>query len=273
MANRKRPTPKRPPAARPAGATAPAAPAAKGRSPRPWIIGGGVAVIVVLAAIIAVAAGGGDDDKDTSRDTSPGTSAAIVLPSLPGDNAGEDGAAPTAGPPSGSAAPAEFQEVTVTGDALERLPKSGDDPEIGNQAPALSGFGFDGSPVEVTPGDGRPTLVVFLAHWCPHCNREVPRLVEWNDAGEVPADLRIVGVSTGADDAAPNWPPSEWIADENWPWPVMADTEDQVAAAAYGLPGYPYFVLIGADGTVLDRQSGEVPIDTLEDVLAANGIQ
>lgn len=271
MANKKRPTPKRPPAPRAGAPLPPPAPAPARSKALPWIIGGGIAVIVAFAAIIAIAAGGGDDgDDDVARDTSPATTEAIALPSIPGDET--DDVQVTAGPPSGAAEPGEYQAVTVSGDALERLP-DGDDPAIGVTAPALSGFGFDGTPVTVTPGDGRPTMVVFLAHWCPHCNREVPRLVEWNDAGDVPADLNIVGVSTGARSDAPNWPPSEWIADSDWPWPVMADTEDQTAAAAYGLPGYPYFVLLGADGTVLYRESGEVPIDRLEDILADHGIQ
>ena len=31
---------------------------------------------------------------------------------------------------------------------------------------------FDGTPVEIAP-DGKAKLVVFLAHWCPHCRAEV----------------------------------------------------------------------------------------------------
>lgn len=251
MAKRKRPTP------RPTGSTLP--PPSPPPNRTPWFIGGGVVLVVVIAAIIAVvASGGGDDDTDATLSRVSTTTAGVTLPII--------------GPPVESAAPGEYQDVTVTGEALSRLP-DGDDPAVGATAPGLQGFSFDGTPVSVTPGDGQPTMVVFLAHWCPHCNREVPRLVGWNDDGRVPAGLRIVGVSTGARDDAPNWPPSEWIADEDWPWPVMADTEEQVAAAAYGLPGYPFFVVIGADGTVLHRQSGEVPIDTLEQVLASVGIQ
>jgi thiol-disulfide isomerase/thioredoxin len=252
MANRKRPTPKRP-VTRPAGSrrATPARPAAAGPNRMPWIIGGAIAAIVVIVAVIAIVAGGGDDgDDDTAaRDTSPTTTVA------------------------GGVAPAEFQDVTVSGDALDRMPETGDDPAIGTTPPALSGFGLNGAPITIDPASGKPTMVVFLAHWCPHCNREVPRLVEWNDGGGVPADLQIIGVSSGARDDAPNWPPSEWIEDVNWPWPVMADSQDQLAAQAYGLPGYPYFVLIGADGQVKYRQSGEVPISQLEQILADAGIQ
>jgi len=59
------------------------------------------------------------------------------------------------------------------------LPESGDDSTLGLIAPTLNGHAFDGSNLSVTPGDGKPYMIVFLAHWCPHCNREVPRLIEW----------------------------------------------------------------------------------------------
>ena len=44
----------------------------------------------------------------------------------------------------------------------------------------------------------KPTLLVFLAHWCPHCNREVPELIKLNDAGGIPADLDVIGISTAS---------------------------------------------------------------------------
>jgi len=40
---------------------------------------------------------------------------------------------------------------------------------------------------------------VFLAHWCPHCNREIPELNAWRDSGEVPADLQVVAVTTAVE--------------------------------------------------------------------------
>jgi thiol-disulfide isomerase/thioredoxin len=103
---------------------------------------------------------------------------------------------------------------------------------------------------------------VFLAHWCPHCRRELPKLVEWEKGGGVPAGVDVVGVATATDPAAPNYPPSEWLADAGWPWPVMADSDTSTAAQAMGLPSYPYFVLLKGDGTVALRLTGEV--DTAE---------
>src|SRR5215207_9737480 len=105
-------------------------------------------------------------------------------------NRGSDG--------SNDAAPNDQQTrpVQVAGTALPRLADSGADPAIGTKAPALTGQSFDGSPVVVTPGQ-RPTLLVFVAHWCPHCRAEVPRLVQWLTSPQTPSGLDVVAVSTG----------------------------------------------------------------------------
>ena len=110
----------------------------------------------------------------------------------------------------------------------------------------------------ITPGGGTPKLVVFVAHWCPHCQREVPLLVQWMASGQKPADLEVVAVSTGNNLSDENSPASAWLQREKWPTPVMADSGDNTAADAYGLPGYPYLVVLGADGTVKARTSGEM---------------
>ena len=95
--------------------------------------------------------------------------------------------------------------------------------------------------------------VVFVAHWCPHCNAEVPVLLEWRDSGAIPEELQIFGVSTAVTDTRPNFPPDEWLADFGWDWPTMADDAQATAFRAYGGTGFPYFVIVGADGTVKAR--------------------
>lgn len=157
--------------------------------------------------------------------------------------------------------------VAVEGQTLDPLSDSGADTSIGAPAPSLVGANFDGSPVSVVPGEGGPYMVVFLAHWCPHCNAEIPRLIEWKQSGAVPADLQVIGVSTGVASDRPNYPPSQWVVTKQWPWPVMADSAAQDAAAAYGVSGYPFFAIVGADGTVKVRASGELEIDALNEIV------
>jgi thiol-disulfide isomerase/thioredoxin len=166
----------------------------------------------------------------------------------------------------------EFQNVVVVGDPL---PKFGDgaDTAIGMTAPVLEGFGFLGNEVTTTPGT--PMLLVFLAHWCPFCQKEVPVLVNWNSSGTVPDNLDVIAITTGTDEAQPNFPPSVWLANEKWPelWPVLVDNKDQTASNAFGLAGYPFMTLIGSDGKVLWRNSGEISAEALtEAVNAALGL-
>lgn len=254
MANKKRPTPK-PRAKTPSSApVAPPPPPPKARSKAPWFIAGGVAVVVVIAAIIAIAAGGGDDDN-AAQDTS---TTAAVGPTAP----------TTTIDPTLTVPPGEYQDVTVTGASLDRYDSdASSDPAIGTTPPTLQGFTFDGAPITIDPSAGKATMVVFVAHWCPHCNREVPRLVDWYESGKVPADLQVIGVSTSAQSSAPNWPPSKWLADKGWPWPVLVDSQKQDAAFAYGLPSYPYFVVFDASGKVVARQSGELPIEDIQQIV------
>jgi thioredoxin-related protein len=50
-------------------------------------------------------------------------------------------------------------------------------------------------------------------------------------------------------------------------WPVIADSADKKAANAFGLSGYPFFVLVDAQGKVFKRLSGEIPMDQLTEII------
>ena len=164
----------------------------------------------------------------------------------------------------------EFSDITVTGDALPAFDSvsTATDTAIGLPAPVVSGKGFTGTEI-TTDGAGTPTLLVFLAHWCPHCQREVPLLVQWEKDGKTPTGVDVIAVATGTDPANPNFPPSEWLAREEFPalWPVIADSADKKAANAFGLSGYPYFVLVDAQGNVFKRLSGEIPMYELTAII------
>ena len=199
-----------------------------------WLVGGVIAAVIAIAAIVAISASSKKDQ--------------LAVGTVQ-----------------------EFSEVAVTGDALPAFDSAANpDPAVGMTAPTLTGKSFTGN-VVTTESTGTPTLTIFLAHWCPHCQREVPLLVEWEKSGKMPAGIDIVAVATGTDSANPNYPPSEWLARENFPatWPVMADSVDKVGGNAFGLAGYPYFVLVGGDGKVLWRASGEVPMDELTATILA----
>jgi thioredoxin-related protein len=49
----------------------------------------------------------------------------------------------------------------------------------------------------------------------------------------------------------------------------MADSLEKTAGDAYGVTGYPYFVLVGKDGKVAKRMSGELPMSELTAAIEA----
>jgi len=79
----------------------------------------------------------------------------------------------------------------------------------------------------------------------------------------VPAGLDVIGVATNTTKDAPNYPPSAWLAEEGWPWPVMADDGNATAMSSFGMQSFPAFVLLNPDGTVAARFTGEIPMDDL----------
>ncbi|MFY8158019.1 MAG: TlpA family protein disulfide reductase [Ilumatobacteraceae bacterium] len=196
-----------------------------------FIVGAIIAIIIGGAAIVAISSSGSESNTSSSNIS-------------------------------------EFSDITVTGDALPGFDSASTDASIGMTAPIVSGKGFTGTEI-TTDGAGTPTLLVFLAHWCQFCQREVPLLVEWEKDGKTPTGVDVIAVATGTDPANPNFPPSEWLAREEFPalWPVIADSADKKAANAFGLSGYPFFVLVDAQGKVFTRLSGEIPMDELTAII------
>jgi len=219
---------------------------------------------VISVVVIALAGCGGDDDS-SSATTEP--QPVVTAPSTTG---GDGGPNATVSPDLPEGFEDEVGPVEIQGGSLPELTDNTgeDDPAKGMAAPVVIGEDFDGNPVRIDAAKDGVTLAVFLAHWCPHCNREVPRINELRDEGAFPEDLNIVGVSTGISPDRPNWPPSEWFKDKDWTYPVIADGVDMqrqtfIAADAYGLSGFPFMVLIGSDGKVIARWSGEMDKDDL----------
>jgi cytochrome c biogenesis protein CcmG/thiol:disulfide interchange protein DsbE len=168
----------------------------------------------------------------------------------------------TPGP--GGGAVEQTRPLTVEGADLPTLPEGASaDPAAGQAMPTLRGASFDGTPVTIAP-DGHAKVIVFVAHWCPHCQREVPELVSWLRAGGLPRGVEIYAVSTAVRPGAPEYPPSEWLRREGWTAPVLVDSKDGRAALAAGLSAFPFFVFVDAKNTVVQRLSGERPIADIE---------
>ncbi|MDO8362790.1 MAG: TlpA disulfide reductase family protein [Actinomycetota bacterium] len=210
-----------------------------------WAILG--AVVVLVGAIVFIATSG--DDPAAAPVTTDSSGATVTTVALP-----------------------VSQPVTITGEPLPSFSSTEGDLAVGSTAPALTGLDFQGNEITIEPGTDGPYMVVFLAHWCPHCNDEVPVLNTWKLSGAVPVDLQVIGVATAVAETAANYPPAEWFSTVGWTWPVLVDEsqgegEAGKAAVAYGATGWPYFVIVGADGKVKARYSGEISANELTQIV------
>ncbi len=162
----------------------------------------------------------------------------------------------------------EVSDITVTGDALSRFDSTAPDGDVDAVAPAFAATTFEGETVRVVPGDGRSKVISFFAHWCPHCQRELPRLSRLINENGLPAGVDMIAVSTAVASDRDNYPPSAWFAREGWTEPVVRDSAATEIAQAYGLSSFPYTVFVGGDGSVIVRLSGELTVEQWESLFA-----
>lgn len=151
--------------------------------------------------------------------------------------------------------------ATVEGAALPAPPVEGTDAALGATAPTVAGSTPDGGSVTIGEDAGTAQAVVFMAHWCPHCQEEAPLIADWVDEGLLAEGVELVAVTTRHDPARPNWPPDAWLEDVAFPGEVLVDGDDAVATA-WGLGGTPMWVFTDAEGTVVARFSGQIDADT-----------
>jgi thiol-disulfide isomerase/thioredoxin len=225
------------------------------RLPVVWIVLIGVVVVAgVVAVVLARRSGSGEVANQTTPKIVVGTTTTTTAPTGP----------TTSGP---TATTASTAPASTTG-TLPLFEATQADSAVGTVIPTVSGLDFDGKPITIGP-DGKAKVIVFVAHWCPHCQAEVPRIVAHLKDTPMPDDVELVSVSTAVQVGAENYPPQAWLEREQWPAPVLADDADGTVAQAYGLRSFPYFVVADKDGKVVVRTSGEITMDDFDVLVQA----
>lgn len=190
--------------------------------------------VVVLAGIVAVVAARGSNNKVSDEVRSQQTAAVQIGP----------------------------------GDSLPASEAGAADEAVGRTIPTVSGTSLGGKPITIGP-DGQAKVILFVAHWCPHCKKEIPLLVDHLETSPMPADVELLSVSTSVAEERGNYPPSAWLDREGWTAPVLADSVKGEAGSAFGLQFFPYFVVVDAEGKVVARASGELPVEEFDRLVKA----
>ena len=150
---------------------------------------------------------------------------------------------------------------TISGDPLVPLQSGAtSDPAAGSPVPTVVGADFDGNPVSIE-NNGKAKMIIFLAHWCPNCQEEVPEVTAWLAENPLPDNVEILSVATSINRTRDNFPPSDWLKGEGWPVPVVLDSAASEVSVAYGVGAFPLWAMVDADGNLITRITGSGQID------------
>ena len=151
-------------------------------------------------------------------------------------------------------------EINVVGDSLpEYAGENDDNVALGLAAPTFSAPDQN-SEIFQLEKNGNSKAILFLAHWCPHCQREVPVVQRFIDSNGVPPGIDVIAVATSIDRGRDNYPPQEWLQREGWSETQIYDLDREIGEA-YGLNAFPYWVFLDKDLNVLARRTGNLPED------------
>ena len=171
--------------------------------------------------------------------------------------------------------------INVKGDKLPDLPSSFSrdciffenlnycqqmEPAAKLDAPTITGTDLDGEAISTEIS--QPRIIIFLAHWCRHCQQEVPVIQQWIDENGDPEPIKIFSVLTSINSTQPNYPPDKWLKSENWTMPTFSDNDQDGVAKHFGVKGFPFWVLIDHHGKVITRLGGGFTAEEFEGILA-----
>ena len=151
-------------------------------------------------------------------------------------------------------------ETTVTGDLLPEFAGENDDNVAAGLAAPIFSAPNENSEIVSLEKNGNAKALLFLAHWCGYCQKEVPVVQGFIDSAGVPQGVDVIAIATSIDRGRENYPPQKWLADEGWSETQLYDLDREIGNA-YGLSAFPYWVFLDKDFNVVARRTGNLPAD------------
>jgi len=122
-----------------------------------------------------------------------------------------------------------------------------------------------GESVTLSDYQGRPTLLVFWATWCPYCKKLLPGIAELNEKYENKG-LKVLAVNIRED-----WKPAVYWRNFGYKFDTVLEGDE--IGKIYGVSGTPTVVFIAPSGKVLGVQSFSDPNHPLLEKFAVEGIE
>jgi thiol-disulfide isomerase/thioredoxin len=137
-------------------------------------------------------------------------------------------------------------ELPIGGDSKSK----GSLADLINQPIQVSGLTLDGRNVSLADYRGKVVLIDFWATWCGPCKAEIPNIFanyqKYHSSG-----FEVIAISLDSDLQELQ----EFVTTENPPWVTLADRHPlnrMSMSSKFGISGIPAFILVGADGKVID---------------------
>lgn len=171
--------------------------------------------------------------------------------------------------------------LTIKGEAISPLPRSFDrncifhsvtlcqnfDSGSKSTIPEIHGVSILGKPFKIE-NDGRNKIILFLAHWCPHCQTEVDTFGSWIKSRGLPKDIDFYAIATANNPSQQNYPPETWLLNENWEIPTIKDTPSDNIAQLFGVTSFPFWALVDSENRLLTRLTGTFEMDEIDVILS-----
>ncbi|MFT6733555.1 MAG: cytochrome c biogenesis protein CcmG/thiol:disulfide interchange protein DsbE [Polaribacter sp.] len=121
-----------------------------------------------------------------------------------------------------------------------------------------------GESVTLSDFQGKPTLLIFWATWCPYCKKLLPGIEELHEKYHAQG-LKTLGVNIKED-----WKPEVYWKNFGYQFDTVINGDD--VAKIYGVRGTPGIVFIAPSGKVLGVKSFSDPDHPLLEKFAKEGL-
>ena len=138
-------------------------------------------------------------------------------------------------------------------------------PVFPRPAPSFQAVDFEGKEVSSEEFKGRIVLLDFWATWCPPCVQDLPELSRLHKKYEEQG-VTVLGLSIDEADGAAR-KVSRMLQRKKASHPVLLDTSDSPAWAAYHVRAVPAQFLIDGDGQIVRQWLGTTDLEEVEEAI------